>query len=316
MERITCIFCGITSNHIAITENGYNGLKCANCNLIYISPRPGAAEITQIYTDYHAVQYADAHFQFEGFGRKVAARTLSKIKNYRKSGSILELGPGGGYFLLEALHYGYEPYGIELNPIEARWINEKLYIPCETTALSKSSFGERKFDIIYHNDVLSHLYDPVGVFREINQSMKKTGLLVFETGNIADVNEKHYKWFSEFHYPEHLFYFGEKSLGILLERTGFKCLQVYRDAILLPLLLQKLLWRMKDPLKDKKTVEDMRSKKDLNPVGRAQLGMKRRLRRTYRYAMHNLTKFGSILLPKNGWPLKLLVIAEKRSDLK
>jgi len=312
MEIARCIFCGMSGDNVVISENGYYGIKCANCSLIYISPRPAAAEITYLYTDYHAVQYADAQFQFERFGRKVAARALSKIRHHRKSGSILELGPGGGFFLLEARKYGYDPYGIELNPIEARWINENMHIPCETNSISKSSFHGRKFDIIYHKDVLSHLYDPIGVFRAINQSMTKTGLLVFETGNIPDVKEKRYKWISEFHYPDHLFFFGEKSLGILLERTGFNCLQVYKEAILMPILLEKLLWIMKDPLKDNRT--DLKSKKDFYPARSRQLSMKRRLRLGYRYVNHYLAKFGAIL-PKNGWPLKLLVIAEKRSDL-
>jgi hypothetical protein len=163
MERINCIFCGRSSNHIAINENGYNGLKCKSCDIIYISPRPSADYITHLYTAHHAVKYADAQFQFERYKRMEAARTLSKIKNYRESGSILEIGPGGGFFLMEARNYNYEPYGIELNPLEAHWIKEKLHIPCETTALNKSSFGGRMFDIIYHRDVLSHLYDPVGV---------------------------------------------------------------------------------------------------------------------------------------------------------
>src|SRR6266566_9817324 len=128
MEETPCIFCGKYSGQVAITENGYNGLKCGTCNLIYISPKPSDAEVTHLYTDDHAVLYADAQFQFEWYNRMVARRTLSKIGCYRKRGSVLELGPGGGSFLSTARDFGYEPYGIELNPIEARWISEKLGI--------------------------------------------------------------------------------------------------------------------------------------------------------------------------------------------
>lgn len=313
MERINCIFCGVSSNHIAISENGYNGLKCETCNIIYISPRPSADYITHLYTDYQSVQYADAQFQFDRYKRMEAARTLLKIRNYRESGSILEIGPGGGFFLLEARNYNYEPYGIELNPFEARWIKEKFHIPCETTALSKSSFGGRMFDIIYHRDVLSHMYDPVGVFGDINQSLKKKGLLVFETGNFADVKEKYYKFYSQFFYPDHLFFFGEKSVEILLKKTGFKCVHIYKDAIFLKLLLQKLLWRLRDPLKDEKIVEDMRSEMDQNTAVERQSSGKRRLRLAYRYVSYYLTLLG-VILPKNGRPLNFLVIAEKISD--
>src|SRR5918992_1617908 len=125
MEDISCIFCGKRSGHVAIEENGYHGVKCDTCKLIYISPRPSSNEIKQIYTDDHAILYADAEFRFQSVNRMEAALTLSKIQRYRKHGSILELGPGGGSFLVEARSFGYDPYAIELNPIEARWINEK-----------------------------------------------------------------------------------------------------------------------------------------------------------------------------------------------
>jgi SAM-dependent methyltransferase len=313
MKDISCIFCGMPSDYIAINENGYTGRKCSDCNLIFISPRPNAEEVTHIYNDKHAVLYADAQFQFERHKRMVAASTLTKIRSYRKSGSILEIGPGGGFFLQEARNWGYVPYGIELNPIEARWITEKLCIPCENVALNAGSFEGKQFDIIYHSDVLSHLYDPISVFSAINRALKKDGLLVFETGNIADVDKKYYKYFSQFLYPDHLFFFGEHSLKLLLERTGFKYVSVYREAILLQLLLQKALWSVKDLLKDKQVMEDMKTRKRVASEGRG-LSVKRRLRLLYRYVNYYLVRLGKIL-PKNGRPLKLLVVAKKESDL-
>jgi len=211
--------------------------------------------------------------------------------------------------LAEARRRGYEPYGIELNPIEARWINEYLQIPCECEPLSEASFGRKHFDIVYHRDVLSHLSDPITVFRDINRSLKEDGLLVFETGNIADVDEKYMKYFSQFSYPDHLFFFGEKSLNTLLEQTGFKCIHVSREAVFLQLLLQKALCGIKDSLKDKKVIGDMELQKDLHPEGGG-LSVKRRLRLFYRYVGHYLVRFGAIL-PKNGRPLKLVVVARK-----
>jgi len=102
MEKTKCMFCGSSSNPVAISENGYQGLKCHMCNLIYISPKPSPEQIQELYSNDHAVLYADAQFQFEKFKRTEASRTLSKIIKYRKSGSLLELGPGGGSFLMEA----------------------------------------------------------------------------------------------------------------------------------------------------------------------------------------------------------------------
>jgi hypothetical protein len=159
--------------------------------------------------------------------------------------------------------------------------------------------------------VLSHLADPIGAFQEMHRALKSNGLLVFETGNIADVDEKYMKYFSQFSYPDHLFFFGEKSLNILLERTGFKMCDIQREQIILQLILQKVLWRIKDSLKDEKALEDMTSQVALDPT-RKSLSPKRQLRNLYRYARHYLVRCGK-LFPKQGRPLKLLAFARKVS---
>jgi SAM-dependent methyltransferase len=307
METVSCIFCGKASDQVAITENGYTGVRCDDCALIFLSPRPSAAEISHIYTDEHAVLYADAQFQFDTFNRMEAARTLSRIKQFKPRGSLLELGCGGGDFLAEARNRGYLPHGIELNPIEARWINEKLGIRCEDQPLSPTSFGGERFDIIYHRDVLSHLPDPIGVFKGSNRALKDDGILVFETGNIADVRKTHLGYFSQFSYPDHLFFFGEQSLRKLLSVAGFKCVRIFRENIFLPLLLQKVLWKAKDSLKDENVKSSMQAHTAQDKNG---LSVKRRLRLAYRYTRHYLASCGAVL-PKAGWPLKLLVVAEK-----
>ncbi len=307
MTEVSCIFCGKQNRHVAITEKGFTGVRCAACEVIYISPRPNADQVLGLYTDTHAVMYADAQFMFEDFSRMEAARTLSKIATLRKSGCLLELGAGGGSFLSQARSFGYEPFAIELNPIEAKWIGEKLGFPCESQPLGAQSFGGKRFDIIYHRDVLSHLSDPIGALADMNRALKKNGLLVFETGNIGEVNPKYLKYFSQFSYPDHLFFFGEKSLRMLLEQTGFQCLDVRREGILLPLLLQKALWSVKDSLKDKEVIDGMRQRAD---AGNGGMSAKRRLRLLYRYATHYLHRAGAFLNAAE-MPTKLLVCARK-----
>jgi SAM-dependent methyltransferase len=310
MEEIPCIFCNKRIDNVAIVENGYTGLKCYECSLIFISPRPDAEEVIETYADTHAASDADTQFQFDKVQRLGAALTISRIKKYRQGGSVLELGPGGGFFLEAAKKEGYEPFGIELNPIEARWIREGLHIPCENEPLSGESFGGKQFDIIYHRNVLSHLHDPIRTFRALDRALKSNGILVFETGNIADVSKKYYKFFYQFSYPDHLFFFGEKSLRLLLERTGFKCIRIFSEAIFLQMLLQKALWRFKNAVRDKHVIEGLKSQ-DLKGHSSAAPTVKRRLRVVYRYLSHYLIRLG-VLLPRKGRPLKLLVFAEKQ----
>jgi hypothetical protein len=159
--------------------------------------------------------------------------------------------------------------------------------------------------------VLSHLHDPIRIFERINKALMPGGILAFETGNIADVEEKYLRWFTQFLYPDHLFFFGERSLNLLLQRTGFEAIAIHRDAILLQLALQKALWRFKDSLKEKRVQQDLRQHKT-NP-NRSVRSLKRWIRLGYRYLGHYLVKAASVL-PKQGRPLKLLVVARKKIE--
>ena len=311
MESIVCTFCQNPSSDVAIVENGYQGRRCADCGLIYISPRPSQSETAQLYTEHHAVLYADAQLDFEGFKEKEARDTLAIIRKFRSGGTLLELGAGGGSFLVSARKSGFVPYAIEPNPIEAAWIQENLRIPCESSLLNPDTFGGKKFDVIYHRDVLSHLYDPVQTFKMIHQALKDKGVVVFETGNIADVRAKYLGIFSQFLYPDHLYFFGEKSLELLLEQSGFKCLKMDRNSIILGLVLQKALWNFKERLKDDKRVGASAPAHSVNDQSKSVPSAKRRLRLLYRYICFYLDKLGAIL-PKDGLPLKLVVVAEKK----
>jgi len=311
MESVSCIFCNRPSSDVAINENGFQGRRCVPCGLIYISPRPSPADTTQLYTEDHAGLYADAQLHFEGFKQKEANEAIRLIKKFTKGGTLLELGAEGGAILTAARNAGFAPYVIELNLIEASWITEELNIPCESVAIGTDSFGGKKFDVVYHRDVLSHLHDPIGTFRLIHQSLRDKGLLVFETGNIADVNPKYLGLFSQFLYPDHLFFFGEHSIRLLLQDTGFRYVKVHRISLLLPLLVEKALWRLKDRLKDGESRKIQGTASGLQTTNGSGSTVKRRVRLLYRYASHYLSKIGEVL-PKREWPLKLVVVAEKQ----
>jgi SAM-dependent methyltransferase len=98
-------------------------------------------------------------------------------------------------------------------------------IPCSQTL-------EATCDIVYSCDVLSHFYDPPHEMRDIHAHLAQGGLLVLETGNLGDVDERFLSRFSSFQYPDHLFFFGERALCELLDRAGFRILSVSRYNIL------------------------------------------------------------------------------------
>lgn len=322
MEEIRCIFCDVESDDVVIEENGFKGRRCPRCGLIYVSPRPSFGEIVDLYGHDDARISADSHIASAFPKRLYARHHLGLIRSLVRGGALLEIGAGAGYFLDEARRIGFDPYGLEFNPIQARFIKDTLNIPCEESPLSTSVFGGRRFDMVYHCDVISHFFDPISDFRTTNQVMKPGAFLVFETGNLAEVDPVHLKHIQRFQYPDHLFFFSAENLRTLLEMTGFRLLRLYRYSIMPQLRLIRLRPGMRrgraGPPKQKKN--SLVGGGAAKPAGSVQPSSSGRStgRRMARNLLHYVEylfryKIGCVA-PKKGRPQTVIVIAQKTGD--
>lgn len=245
LSQLTCIFCDIAGNDVVIEENGYVGIRCPRCCLIYTSPRPALNEIKDLYGHDEAHVSAGSHIAAEAIKRLYARHHLKVMAPFLNNGSILDVGAGAGFFLDEARRAGMEPFALEFNPMQAEFIRNALGIPCEEAPLGEGVFGGKRFDVVYHCDVISHFVDPVADLRATHSLLKEGGILAFETGNLPEVDRKYYRFFSRFQYPDHLFFFSVENLRQLLEKTGFDLLAVHRYSILPQLVALNVLAKVK-----------------------------------------------------------------------
>jgi 2-polyprenyl-3-methyl-5-hydroxy-6-metoxy-1,4-benzoquinol methylase len=328
MEKINCIFCNKTNDHVIIQENGYNGIKCSQCGLIYVSPRPTLEEIVNLYGHDMAHASAKSHISSPFPKMLHAKHTLRIIRKFLRKGTILEIGAGAGYFLDEARKVKFEVYGIELNSILTDFVHNKLGIPCKDSSLETSLFGNKRYDIIYHCDVISHFNDPITEFCKINSMLNAKGLVIFETGNFGDVKEEYYKHFKKFQFPDHLFLFSENNIIQLLSKTGFEFIKIYRYSILPQLISNKFLENISCLLKP--SVQTHKEDKihgftnsSLSPrnifFNLYQFSKKAYIYAfniTYKYLYHCLSYFIrykiGYITPKKGKPQTVIVIARKK----
>ncbi len=224
---------------------------------------------------------------------------------------MLEIGPGEGSFLYEARKEGFEVGGIELNNIQANFIKNRLGISCEESPLDALSFGGKKFDVIYHRDVISHFYDPVAELQKMNERLKDNGFLIFETGNLGNVEEKYFKLFSSFQLPDHLFFFSEKNLKELLRRTGFEFIKVYKYSKLPLLWIMRSLKTKTDPFAVRGEKRDL-IKRNKSFLKINSFILKSFLRNAFNYFSYIMLYKIGYVIPKKGRPQSLFVIAQKR----
>lgn len=311
MENIDCIFCRKHNDTAVIEENGYKAVQCSQCGLIYVSPRPSLNDIHNLYAHDSAHQSACDHISADFLSRLYAKHNLKILKSFLKNGAILEIGAGAGYFSHEAQKTGFEPYAIEFNPIQSNYIRRELKIPCEEKPLGPSTFGDRIFDAVYHCNVISHFFDPVSEFNKINQKLKEGGYLVFETGNLGDVDYKYFKYFHHFSLPDHLFFFSTRNLRDLLQKTGFELIRIYRYSIMPDLALNSpVLKKIREIIKFK----IFRHNKNKTPGNNTDIGkdIKKRRWDYFRDIFAYLLRYkAGYLLAKNNVPQTILIVARK-----
>ena len=296
MESIPCIFGHGFSENTVIEENGFQGRRCPICGLIYVSPRPDPKEVVELYQQDKAHLSAEHHLSFNPAADLAARTHFHAIYNSnsvsRKPLSILEIGCGGGRFLQIARENGHEVFGIELNVNQARHVQEKLGIPCEITPFSPQSFGDKKFDIIFHCDVTSHFPDPIRDFTVMREKLNPHGQLVFETGNGADIHPRFYKYIPAWQFPDHLFFFGEASLRELLQRAGFSRSHFVSWSILPQLALIRVLGRNKVRKPASRKISET-SRGEQNGISKKKRLVKTAFAHTMHFARFTLGSFSS-----------------------
>lgn len=229
MQPPVCIFCGPQPAALWAEEAGHRAVKCAGCGLVYVWPRPAPEAVRQIYEHDASATAARVHIAKTRAPHALAhARyTLRQIRPYARGGRLLELGPGGGLLLAEARRAGFEVFGVEPNAVLAAHIREALGVDCQSEPLRPDSFGGVDFEVIYHCNVLSHFHDPVATMAGLAERLTPGGVLVFETGNYADVAPEYMELIratERFQLPEHLYFFGRRSLERLLDAAGLELL--------------------------------------------------------------------------------------------
>ncbi len=315
MQTINCILCESNAGYPIISEDLYIGRKCTICDLIFVSPRPTLEAIISIYKNDKSAIYSNPYSSNTFYKLLHSKHTIQLLSNYSPTGSILDIGAGGGNFLKQAVSSGYDPFAIELNKNNADYISKQLNIPCEQRPFDLNSFQNISFDIVYHCNLLSHLYDPVKTFLSINSKLNDTGLLFFETGNLGGLPDNLLNKFDKFDLPDHLFFFGNKSIELLLNKTGFKLINIATYSLAPNIEYRYFKANIKSLVRHilhTTTISKYHSNNNSNQEQISDLNISKiRTRYIYQYIDFILTyKIGSYLFKKDR-PQTMIVVAKK-----
>jgi SAM-dependent methyltransferase len=118
--------------------------------------------------------------------------------------NVLEIGCSWGYFLKLARDAGVKPFGVELNAVRARYVNEALGITCDVDLESCEARGTR-FRKIFLFYVLEYIPDPVRFLQRLVDLLDDGGWVIAITPNLDDALKDLWRneAFRRFYYDEH-----------------------------------------------------------------------------------------------------------------
>ena len=145
-------------------------------------------------------------------GLKQAKEYIKAHIKTKKKLKILDIGCSWGYFLKECKNKGHNVYGLEINKIRNKYVNNKLKIKCLNNIDEIQNF---KFDKIFLFYSLEYIKNPQEYLISLKNILELNGEIIIYTPNKNDhinqiLNLKDYRNF--FYEENSVNYFSERSL--------------------------------------------------------------------------------------------------------
>lgn len=196
-------------------------VRCRRCGLIYANPQPADLE------SYYAAWGDDESYKREADARlRTFDGLLARLERYQPGGMMLDVGCATGLLLSAAQSRGWFGAGVEPSTWAAQEARDTCGMPVFNGVLATAPFAASEFDAVTMVDVIEHLANPTDDLSHIYRILRVGGVLLVTTPDIKSWPAKilRERWWATI--PTHLYYFTPESLSALLNKTGFRVLEV------------------------------------------------------------------------------------------
>lgn len=249
-----CYVCGKRRIRVISDSEKFKHLKCGACGSMWVHPDhtvSGKGFYTKAYYSGEMFRATERKYGYpECYKDPSASYRLEHYKRYidelvrlfageaSREIQVLDFGCGLGFFLKTLIERSiqgiqFSVSGIELDPEVCGMAEKNLNgapVYCVDLQNDAGQIPRCHYDIITMLDVLEHLDDPRVYLKCLADCAVRGGYLLLTTPNIESFNARMYgdKW--ALHSPPyHTFYFGPKSIKILLGDTGWRVVHYYTE---------------------------------------------------------------------------------------
>lgn len=185
--------------------------------------------------------YSNAAFKGELKRFTIISKLIKAEIGDGMSRKLVDLGCGSGLLLLIAKAFKMELYGLDISSSilnELEKLIEERNVRCKLlkSDIRKTPFLNSEFDIAICSEVLEHIENPEDAIKEMSRIIKKNGIAIitvpFEEDIQSTICTHCYKRTPLY---GHLHSFNGDSIGVMLERNGFRTERVETMHSVLPI---------------------------------------------------------------------------------
>ncbi len=238
MEKLTinaCPLCGsthlkgvMTCTDFYASGEQFELYSCEDCGFTFTQDVPVEAEIGKYYETPDYISHTDTrkgamnsvyhYVRSYMLGRK--ARLVAK-EAYRKTGRLLDIGTGTGYFADTMLRRGWQVEAVEKSPQARAFALEHFGLEVKPESALKE-FEPGSFDVITLWHVMEHLESLNETWELLRELLTEKGLLIVAVPNCSSYDAEHYKeYWAAYDVPRHLWHFTPTTIQKLASRHGF-----------------------------------------------------------------------------------------------
>jgi 2-polyprenyl-3-methyl-5-hydroxy-6-metoxy-1,4-benzoquinol methylase len=199
-------------------------VRCRQCHLVYANPRWDSSVVRENYNVVEDPTYVEER---EGrvltFGRNLRPfeELVAPNSHTRR---LLDVGCHIGVMVELAKQSGWDAWGVEPSTWAADQARARgLHVI--TGTMAEAGLEDNYFDVVTMWDVIEHLTDPAAEIKQVQRVLKRDGIFAVHTIDIeswfARMLGKRWPWLMEMH----LYYFSPRTLGRMLEQTGFQVIR-------------------------------------------------------------------------------------------
>jgi SAM-dependent methyltransferase len=238
LESVACDLCGHDDAELLVVKAGFHVVRCRNCSLVYVSPRPRLAALSAQYEVGSFFEHQVTRANDQSWRPEALARLELINRLHPTRGTLLDVGCSAGWFMSVAQDAGWKVSGIDVSGPAVEYSKSRGF-DAKVATLDDHGFTPASFDVITMFDCIEHMPSPMRALQAVRTLLAPGGIVMLTTPNVDGIFPRVTyqilaRPFGAWDHPGppgHIYQFGMRTISAALERSGFAVIEGHTTQI-------------------------------------------------------------------------------------